>query len=123
MEKGQLYGVFIERAAVQLGIEIFLRYDEARQFVSACQNAGMAILGIDGVRIDSRQVMPYIDAIADYSPTRVLEWDEYRDRCNRLALEFLRQAAAEKGADTCFCFEVLDHAEYVDCLKKIAVAR
>lgn len=119
----EIYASFIERAEVRLGGEIFLKADDAQQFVTACQNAGLAILGIEGVRIDSNQVMPYIDAIADYSPRKILEWDAYRDRCNRLALDFLRQAVADKGADTCFCFEVMDQAEYAECLKNIPAAR
>ncbi|CAH2919834.1 MAG: hypothetical protein CPSOU_3489 [uncultured Paraburkholderia sp.] len=122
-KEDEIYASFNGRAEVRIGGEIFLKADDAQRFVAAAQTAGMAVLGIEGVRIDSNQVVPYVDLIADYSPRTAMEWAEYLERCNRLALDFLWQAVSEKGTNTYFCFELLDHAEYVDCLKKLAVAR
>lgn len=121
-KESEIYAPFIERAEVRPGGEIFLRGDDAQQIVSACQNAGMAVLGIEAARIDTNHVMPYVDVIADYSPRTVMQWDAYQERCNRLALDFLREAINEKGVDAYFCFEVLDLADYSDCLRQITSA-
>lgn len=117
-----IYAPFIERAEVRPGGEIFLRSEDAQQFVAASQGAGMAVLGIEAVRIDANQVMPYIDVIADYSPRSAMQWKAYQERCNRLALDFLREAIKQKGEDTHFCFEVIDCAEHTACLKCITSA-
>ena len=87
---------FIERAVVRPGGEIFLTGDDAQRFVAACQGAEMAILGIEGVRIDCNKLMPYIDVIADYSPRTALQWEAYRERSNQLALDFLRAQLRKK---------------------------
>jgi hypothetical protein len=118
----EIYAPFIARAERRPSGEIFLNGDDAQRFVTACQSAGVAVLGIEGARIDSNQVMPYLDVIADYSPRRPMQWEAYRERCNRLALDFLLEAVKEKGADIYFCFVVLDGAEYADCLKQITSA-
>ncbi|MGF6769277.1 hypothetical protein P3T18_001747 [Paraburkholderia sp. GAS199] len=116
-KESEIYAPFIERAEVRPGGEIFLRGEDAQQFVAACQGVGMAVLGIEAARIDDNRVMPYIDAIADYSPNSAVEWEAYQDRCHRLASAFVRDVIQQKGEDTYFCFEVIDRAEYVDCLK------
>jgi hypothetical protein len=120
--ENEIYAPFIARAEVRPGSEIFLRSDDAQQFVAVCQGAGIAVLGIEGARIDSNQIAPYIDVIADYSPRSVMPWEAYQERCNRLALDFLREAVKEKGADIYFCFEVLDVAEYSDFLRRLISA-
>lgn len=121
-KEDEIYAPFIERAAVRPGGEIFLKGSDAKQFVSACQSAGVAVLGIEGARIDSNQVTPYVDVVADYSPRTATQWEAYQERCNQLALDFLRKAVEEKGPDAYFCFEVLDPAEYSDYLSKITSA-
>lgn len=118
-KESEIYAPFIERAEVRPGGEIFLRSEDAQRFVAASQSAGMAVLGIEAVRIDANQVMPYIDVIADYSPRSAMQWEAYQERCNRLALDFLREAVKQKGEDTYFCFEVIDRAEHTDCVKRI----
>jgi hypothetical protein len=123
MKEEELYAPFIARAKGKLGGDVFLNADDAQQFVAACKNAGFAVLGIEGVRIELGQITPYLDVIADYSPRRTMEWDVYRERCNRLALDFLREAVREKGADLYFCFVVLGNEEYADCLKHIVSSR
>jgi hypothetical protein len=123
MKEEEIYAPFIARAKGRPGGEIFLNADDAQQLVVACKNAGFAVLGIEGVRFELDQITPYLDVIADYSPRRIMEWDVYRERCNRLALDFLRETVKKKGADVCFCFVVLDNEEYADCLKRIVSPR
>ncbi|MFM0099205.1 hypothetical protein PQQ87_26645 [Paraburkholderia nemoris] len=118
-KESEIYAPFIERAEVRPEGEIFLRGEDAQQFVAACQSAGVAVLGVEAVRIDAKQVMPYIDVVADYSPRSTMQWEAYQERCNRLALDFLRKAVEQKGEDTYFCFEVMDRAEHADYLKRI----
>lgn len=118
-KEGELYAKFLERAEVQPSGEIFLTGGAAQQFVMVCQSAGMAVLGIEGVRIDSNGVAPYLDVIADYSPRTLVPWEAYQERCNRFAHDFLRNAIDEKGVGIYFCFEVLGPDEYVECLRKL----
>jgi hypothetical protein len=115
----EIYAPFIKHAEVRPSGETFLTGDDEQQFATICQRVGMAVLGIEGARIDSNQVEPYIDAIADYSPKALIEREVYRERCNRLARDFLKSVIDEKGAGTYFCFEVLDSEEYLDCMRKI----
>jgi hypothetical protein len=122
MREEEMYAPFIERAKVRPSGEIFLNGEDAQQFVTACGSAGMSVLGIEGARIDSNLVFPYVDVIADYSPKSLMQWDAYQERCNRLALDFLRDAIRKKGADIYFCFEMLDGEDYADCLKQITLA-
>ncbi|RKF47221.1 hypothetical protein [Paraburkholderia fungorum] len=121
-KESEIYASFIEHAELRPSGEIFLRGKDALQFVAVCQNAGMAVLGIEAARLDAHQVMPYIDAIADYSPRSAMQWETYQGRCNRLALDFLHATMDQKGEDTYFCFEVMDRAEHADCLKQITPA-
>lgn len=121
MKEDEIYATFITRAEVRPSGEIFLTSDDAQQFVTICQRVGIAVLGIEGARIDSNQIEPYIDVIADYSPKALIPWEVYLERCNRLAHDFLVNAIDEKGAGTYFCFEVLDSEEYLECLKKITL--
>jgi hypothetical protein len=108
----KIYTPFIPHAKVRPGGEIFLKGDDAQQFVSACQRAGMSVLGIDAARIDSNGVLPYLDAIADYSPKKPLQWDAYQERSNRLAIDFLRKTMEAKGPDTYFSIVIWDAEEY-----------
>jgi hypothetical protein len=121
-KESEIYAPFIDRAEVRPSGEIFFRGEDAQQLVAASQSAGMAVLGIEAVRIDANQVMPYIDAIADYSPKSAMQWEAYQERCNRLALDFLREAVEQKGEDAYFCFEVMDRAEHAEFLKRITSA-
>ncbi|MFL9900072.1 hypothetical protein PQR71_18275 [Paraburkholderia fungorum] len=105
MKESKIYAPFIVRAEVRPGGDIFLRSEDAQQFVAASQSSGMAVLGIEAVRIDANQVMSYVDAIADYSPRSAMQWEACQERCNRLALDFLREVVEQKGDDTYFCFE------------------
>ncbi|HEY1996400.1 hypothetical protein [Paraburkholderia sp.] len=123
LKQRELYAPFTERAVVRPGGEVFLSGDDAQRFVVACESAGLAIAGIEGVRFEGEKIKPYIDVIADYFPRKVQEWNTYQEQCNRLALDFLHNAVKEKGVDTCFCFEVLEPAGYADCLKRIAFIR
>lgn len=119
-KEDEIYAPFIERASLRPGGEIFLKIYDAKLFVTACQNGDMAVLGIEAARIDSDNVFPYTDDIADYSPNTAMQWNEYRERCNRLALDFLERVLEEKGENVYVCFELLERDEYLDCLKQIS---
>lgn len=48
------------------GLEL-VAFADARSFLDACVAAGVLVLGIEGFYLDSGQVRPDIDAIADFS--------------------------------------------------------
>jgi hypothetical protein len=94
------------------GTEIYVEGEAARGIPAACENANVAIIGVDTFTITSGSTYPHLDGIMDFSPRVKRAWDDFRQRCNEAALKFMQEMRTEKGRDTYFSFVIIDADEY-----------
>jgi hypothetical protein len=88
-------------------------------FSADCENANVAIYGIDTFTSTPGATYPHLDGIMDYSPRDQQPWDEFRRMCNRDALKFMQEMLAEKGANTCFSCVMIDANRYEEALSRL----
>lgn len=113
----EIYASYLHRAKIP-GADIFLVAQDALSFTEHCDRIGLAIIGVEGVRIDAGGTTPYMDAISDASPTCAMEWEEFKEDRNGFARECLRLFISEKGPDTYFCFVYLDAEGYAKIMNR-----
>jgi len=77
--------------------ELFLDTPTALDFVAACQEKDLAVLGLEGFILDSGKLRPQLDMVADYSSAEKSTWEMFRDYCNRSAQKFLRSISPRSG--------------------------
>lgn len=87
----ELFAVFLGRAAHVAGNEMYFEPEVAIQFLAACEENNLAVIGIEGFIFDDPALMPQVDLIADYSASGEKSWRSFRDSCNRDAAHFLQQ--------------------------------
>ena len=80
--------------------ELYLPKAKALDFITACEENGLAIIGIEGFIIVDDSILPQTDLIADYSPSlspRGTDWIDYSHRCNTAVLEFVQRANSQRN--------------------------
>jgi len=77
---------------VKSGEELIVFKEYCREFVNECENAGFAVLGIEGFfLLQDGHVKPNLDEIADFSDVHAGSWDEYREACSKAANLFIEK--------------------------------
>ncbi|MFM0028371.1 hypothetical protein PQR70_19145 [Paraburkholderia madseniana] len=94
------------------GTEIYVEGEAALGIPADCEDNNVAIIGVDTFTITPGSTYPHLDGIADYSPKVRRPWDDFRQRCNKAALEFMQEMLTEKGANTYFSVVIIDVDEY-----------
>jgi hypothetical protein len=71
------------------GGELYLASTAAHDFVAACQENEIAVVGIEGFKVSGDKRLPLLDCIADYSATSADTWQDFCRLCNKYSHEFL----------------------------------
>ena len=71
------------------GGELYLSSAAARDFVAACQENEIAVVGIEGFKVSGGKRLPLLDRIADYSATSADTWQDFCRLCNECSHKFL----------------------------------
>jgi len=71
------------------GDELYLSSTAARDFVAACQENEIAVVGIEGFKVSGGKRLPLLDGIADYSATSADTWQDFCRLCNESSHKFL----------------------------------
>ena len=90
MRSQEIYDQHSEYGVTQGG-ELYLDPARALDFVTACNDNDLAIIGIEGFLYEQGTIVPQLDMIADFSSTKASNWQEYRTKCNRDAAAFLQR--------------------------------
>ena len=85
-DRGQLHGG-----------ELYLSSAAARDFVTACQENEMAVVGIEGFRVSGGKRISLLDCIADYSATSADTWQDFYHLCNEYSDKFLAAQPLERN--------------------------
>ena len=56
-----------------------------------CQRRDLAIIGIEGFMLQNEEIIPQLDAIADFSSVASTDWKTYQATCNKAAKYFLKE--------------------------------
>lgn len=102
----------ISSKAIRESNSFYFRRKDALDMVKECQERDLAAAGIEGLSLDPDGILPHMDLIFDAFAgdwTGVV-WEEFRDRCNKSAIQFLK--AAEERDNLVFDFVVLDKDEF-----------
>lgn len=103
----------------EAGTEIYIEGEAALGIPADCENANVAVIGVDTFTITSGATYPHLDGIMDFSPRIQRAWDDFRQRCNEAALEFMQEMRTGKGCDTYFSFVIIDADEYEKTQKQL----
>ena len=93
LSENEIVNRFQKHGMIRGGGELYLEVPIAFNFLEACQENNLASIGIEGFLYDEEQntIEAKMDYIADYSVLDAPNWEAYRDLCNRLSKDFLRQ--------------------------------
>ena len=73
--------------------DLYFTREVAIQFVRDCEEANIAILGIEGFVQSNKGLYPQMDLIGDFSPQGSYpSWEEYRRLANESAMRLLAEA-------------------------------
>jgi hypothetical protein len=99
------------RKGVKSGEELIVFKEYCREFVRECENAGFAVLGIEGFfLLQNGHVKPNLDEIADFSDVQAGSWDEYREACSKAADLFIEEMLSRGRCDG-YSFTLTDSME------------
>jgi hypothetical protein len=101
------------------GEEMYVEGKAALSIPVDCESANLALYGLDTFTIIPGATYPHLDGIMDYSPRVRKPWDDFRQTCNRDALQFMQEMLAQKGANTYFSFVMADADEYESSLRSL----
>ena len=87
---------FRTRGQIQGG-ELYLPLAAALDFLSACQENDIAVVGIEGFTDAGGKKTPVLDCIADYSTTTADTWLDFCRLCNEASRKFLSMQASDKS--------------------------
>ena len=79
---------FRDRGQIHGG-ELYLSSTAAHDFVAACQENEIAVVGIEGFRVSGGKRIPLLDCIADYSATSAHTWQDFCRLCHEYSHKFL----------------------------------
>jgi hypothetical protein len=85
-----LFELHRDRGIVQVG-ELYLPIDKSFGFLDDCQGSDLAIIGIEGFILQNQNIVPLLDAIADFSSVDSRDWKTYQATCNKAAECFLKE--------------------------------
>ena len=88
-----LVACFRHRGQMQGG-ELYLPLSAALDFLSACQENDIAVVGIESLQDVGGKKTPLLDCIADYSTTAADTWLDFCRLCNEASRKFLSMQAA-----------------------------
>ena len=94
------------------GGELYLASAAACDFVAACQENDIAVLGIEGFKVSGGKKSPLLDCIADYSATSADTWQDFCQLCNEYSHKFL----AAQPLDQNIVFNLVTMAEDEWCV-------
>ena len=93
------------------GGELYLSKDSALDFIRACQENDLAVIGLEAFLYEDGKLIPQIDLIADYSSTISHSWESYKRACNGYSENFVNSVPL--AGEVYFSFTVLSPEEYV----------
>jgi len=97
LSEAELFGQFRSRG-VSNGLSLYVPREAAFDFIRACGQNNLAVLGIEGLVLKDDSIHPRLDMIADYSPRQEdKEWERYRDMVNAAAEAFLNDMPVIEG--------------------------
>ena len=79
------------------GKELFLTPSTALEFLEACEENDLAILGIDTFLFKEEGIQILMDWIADYSLPEWTNWEECRSECYTSGKKFLADLPKKEG--------------------------
>lgn len=66
-------------------------------FLEKCEETGLALIGLEGFRLEEGATRPLLDLIADCTPSNATEWTEYCRTANACSRMFLGQVEDRAG--------------------------
>ncbi|MBL4906774.1 MAG: hypothetical protein JKX94_04920 [Sneathiella sp.] len=86
------------------GQELIIYKQFCLNFIKACKQAELAIIGIDGFYIlNDGSIRPNLDEIADFSDVEAKKFVDFTETCNSAAVKFIRHMLATGKSDG-YCF-------------------
>jgi len=71
------------------GDELYLSSAAACDFIAACQENAIAVIGIEGFKVSGCKKTPLLDCMADYSATSADTWQRFCCLCNEYSHKFM----------------------------------
>jgi hypothetical protein len=93
----ELLSIYLGRAAHVVGSEMYFAPDVALEFLAACEENNLALIGIEAFVFQDPELMPQLDLIAGRSRPSAKTWRTFRDGCNQSARAFLEQLPAREN--------------------------
>jgi hypothetical protein len=86
----KIFDLYSPYGIVQGG-ELYLPLTQALNFLESCQRSNLAVIGIEGfIWQNHQEIIPQLDAIADFSSVASPDWKTYQATCNQAAQSFLK---------------------------------
>ena len=96
MTEDEVLQTFATRGT-QIGGEWFFQPKVCLDLVSECESNGLAVIGIEGFKIDGSEVVPQLDLIADWSNVEVKEWEAFVAEASALSRKFIETISVASG--------------------------
>jgi hypothetical protein len=96
LSESDLVTCFRSRGQMQGG-ELYLSLAATLDFISACQENEIAVVGIEGFTDAGRKKTPLLDCIADYSTIAADTWLDFCRLCNEASRKFLSMQTSDKN--------------------------
>jgi hypothetical protein len=109
LSEKEIYAKFQE-VGISRGGELYLQPRHALDFIRACQENNIAVIGIEGFIYENGQLAPQLDMIADYSSGNETSWNDYKNTRNNSSEHFTRNLLNKKGL--ILSFVVLSEQEW-----------
>ena len=76
--------------------EFYIPVAEGIDFIITCDDNNLSVIGIEGFIQRGEMIQPDLNIIADFSENDAGTWDEYREKCNESALEFVKRLKPDR---------------------------
>lgn len=110
LSEKQVFDQFISRGVAGDYGELYLPRASSLEFIQACEENDLAVVGIEGFRYEDGKLLPQLDLIADYSSTPDASWSSYKNACNNSARIFVEDS--DSRYSLCFSFTVMSREEF-----------
>jgi hypothetical protein len=109
--------------AIQEAKSFYFRREDAKELIEECDRKDLAVVGIEALtRKDDGGIIAHLDLIADFLATEIdwsgHNWESFRRKCNKAAVEFLDEADASGHPNLVFDCLVMEQGEFADYLER-----
>ena len=103
----------VSSKAIRRSKSLYFRLDDAINLVKECEEKDLAVTRVEGLSLEHDGILPHLDLILDCLAREVdwtgFSWEQFRDKCNASAMEFLERTNGRR--DLVFYFNVMRENE------------